>query len=78
MFAEVANTDGLLAWVMNAGSLGILGYHVIIGLPRMLESMLAAQKQEREAFEKRVDKVVDEMKLFRQTHGCRLPDNWQP
>ena len=37
----------ILAAVMNGGALVILGYHLLWGLPKMLQDMMAAQSAER-------------------------------
>jgi len=78
MFAQVPSAGPELAWVMNAGALTILGYLVVWGMPRMLRDMLESAKEERAAFDRRVDKIVAEMKATREAKVCRYPEGRPP
>lgn len=83
LFAQaVQEIPSYLNVVMNAGALAILGYHLLVGLPKLFERLAAdhralvemlhaASAADRQSFEQRAAGIEEEIRQLRDKATCK-------
>lgn len=83
LFAQVGpDVASYLNVAINAGALGILGYHLLVGLPRLFDAINASHKliveslfgdaaADRAGFEARAKGIEEEIRQMRELVKCK-------